>query len=110
VSRSRERVCLGAGLKLDINRLLRDGTMPRAMGGRGSEKNAASSMRRTDGITPPDAPMALWIGCVASRKSTAIMDHDCAGAPDVATTGTSRRFSTHVKKSSSLSDTPGVEA
>ena len=30
--RARKRVCLEAGLKLDINRLLRDGTMPRAMG------------------------------------------------------------------------------
>ena len=33
MSRSRERVCLEDGQRLDINRLLRDGTMPRAMDG-----------------------------------------------------------------------------
>src|SRR5260221_8299502 len=45
VSRSRERVCLEAGLKLDINRLLRDGTIPRAMQG---EKAGSLSARYPD--------------------------------------------------------------
>src|ERR1035437_6237518 len=43
--RSRERVCLEAGLKLDINRLLRDGTMPPAMGG---EKAGSLRVRYPD--------------------------------------------------------------
>jgi hypothetical protein len=40
VSRHRERVCLEAGLKLDINRLLREGIMPRP-----TEGEIAGSLR-----------------------------------------------------------------
>jgi hypothetical protein len=45
VSRNRRRVYLEAGLKLDINRLFRDGTMPRAMGG---EKAGSLRVRYPD--------------------------------------------------------------
>jgi hypothetical protein len=45
VSRTRKRVCLEAGLKLDINRLLRSGVMPHAMGG---EKAGSLRVRYPD--------------------------------------------------------------